>query len=406
LNKNHLSIIILIILAGLIIRYGIIPAWNNNNSDFPNYYTSSRLLIEGKDISRIYDDDWFAQQIKNYGMNEKGKFSPFPPPTIFVMTPFSVFDPLTAKRLFIIFNLILLLGTAYIFKKISTINYINCLNIILISGAALINNFLLGQLYSLLLFAIALGYYYLTKEDGYQAGYLWGISAAIKYFPIIYVPILIIKRKWKGLFSLLLTIILINLITIVITGHEIYLQFIKHVLFSHLNGELSSQSKYAVQFQSWNSLLRILFVQDPIENKIPLFDSPSAFIMVRISIYLIFIYVTANLIYRIRENKNFLPYSSVILTLALLVLTPASATYHLLILAFPLILLLSKAIEEKKKAYSRSFVLIYIMIGCLPFVNNQLLKGNLLFSFYRLWLLVIFFIMSARFILTSSRESD
>jgi hypothetical protein len=95
LNKKYISIYLLIIFGGFNFWYGIIPAWNNINSDFPNYYTASRLLIEGKDLSKIYDDEWFNQQIKNYGINERGKFSPFPPPTIFVMVPFAVFDPLT-----------------------------------------------------------------------------------------------------------------------------------------------------------------------------------------------------------------------------------------------------------------------------------------------------------------------
>lgn len=404
MNKKYISILILIIAGGFNIRYGIIPAWNDINSDFPNYYTSSRLLIEGKDISKIYDDNWFEQQIKNYRINETGKFSPFPPPTIFVMVPFSIFESITAKRLFLIINIIILLWTALIFRKISALNYINCLNIILISGAAIINNFILGQLYLLLLFAIVMGYFYLSKEDEYQSGYIWGIGAAIKYFPIIYVPILIVKKKWRGLISLLLTIIMINIITLIITGYDIYIQFIKQVLFSHLNGELSSQSKYAVQFQSWNSLLRILFIEDSIENNIPLFNSPIVFMVVRILIYLIIISTSTFIIYKVRDNKNFLPYSSIILTLAALLLSPASATYHLLISAFPLILLLSLTQEGNKGKYGITFLLIYILIGYLPFVNSQFLKENLFFSFYRLWLLVIFFITAARFILTNSRQ--
>lgn len=407
LTKKYFSIFLLIILAGFNFRFGLRPAWNNINSDFPNYYTSSRLLTEGKDLSKIYNDEWFAQQIKNYGINEKGKYSPFPPPTILVMTPFAFFDPITAKRIFIIVNLFILLWTAYVFKRISTFNYINCLNIILLSGAAIINNFLLGQMYLLLLFIVSLGYFYLRKDDAYPTGYLWGIGAAVKYFPIIYIPILVIKKKWKGLISLIITIILINLLTIIFTGIDIYAQFFNKVLFSHINGELSSQSKYAIQFQSWNSFLRILFIQDPIENKMPLINSPFAFSIARILIYTFFICITAFVIYRVKDNKNLLLYSSAILTLLLLVISPASATYHLLILVFPFILLLSKSLDQKREAYSIIFISIYILTAYLPFVISKVpfLKDNLLFSFYRLWLLVIFFGTAVRFILIG-RETD
>ena len=407
LYTKYFSIVLLAILVGFNFRYGVIPAWNNINTDFPNYYTSSRLLIEGKDLSKIYDDEWFAQQIKNYGINEWGKFSPFPPPTIFVMVPFAVFNPLNAKRIFIIVNLCVLLGTAFVFKKISFFRYINCLNIILISGAALINNFLFGQVYLLLLFAITLGYFYLRKENEYPTGYLWGIGAAVKYFSIIYIPILLIKKKWRGFFSLIITIMIINIITIIFTGYDVYLQFFNQILFSHFNGELSNQSKYAIQFQSWNSFLRILFISDPIENKMPLINSPLTFLIARILIYIVFICITAFVIYRIRNDKNFLSYSSAILTLSLFVISPASATYHLLLLAFPFILLLSITLEQKKNLYSIIFVMIYILIGYLPFAIYKVpfLKENLLFSFYRLWLLVILFIAAVRFILTSSKES-
>jgi Glycosyltransferase family 87 len=407
LNTKYLSIFLLIILGGFTFRYGILPALNNINSDFPNYYTSSRLLIEGKDLSKIYDDDWFNQQIKNYGIYERGKFSPFPPPTTFVMVPISFFDPISAKRIFIIINLFILLGTAYIFTKISAFNYINCINIILISGAAIINNFLLGQVYLLLLFTITLGYFFLRKEKEYSTGYWWGIGAAVKYFPIIYIPILLIKKKWKGVIGFIITIIIINLITFFFMGHDVYRQFFNQVLFSHINGELSNQSKYAVQFQSWNSFLRILFIADPIENKMPLINSPSALFISRILVYIIFTGITAFVIYKIRNDKNFLPYSSAMLTLLLLVISPASATYHLLILSFPLVLLITKPEEQKKNLYSIIFVSIYILIAYLPFIIYKVsfLKGNLLFSFYRLWLLVIFFIVAVKFILIRREQN-
>jgi len=407
LKTKYLSIFLLIILGGYTFRYGVLPAWNNINSDFPNYYTSSRLLIEGKNLSKIYDDDWFNQQIKNYGINERGKFSPFPPPTAFVMVPIAFFDPITAKRIFIIINLFIILEIAYIFNKISTFNYITCLNIILISGAAIINNFLLGQVYLLLLFTITLGYFYLRKENAYSTGFLWGIGAAVKYFPIIYMPILLIKKKWKAVISFIITIIIINLITFFFMGYDVYGQFLNLVLFSHINGELSNQSKYAVQFQSWNSFLRILFIADPIENKMPLINNPSAFFISRILVYIIFTALTTFVIYKIRNDKNFLPYSSAMLTLLLLVISPASATYHLLILAFPLVLLLTISAGQKKNLYSTIFVSIYILIAYLPFIIYKVsfLKENLLFSFYRLWFLVIFFGVAVKFILTSREQN-
>lgn len=410
MNYRYLPLLLFLVLTILFTRFGFIPAWNNINSDFPNYYTSSRLLTEGNSLSNIYDDKWFQGQINEYGINEKGKFSPFPPPTVFVMVPLTFLTPLTAKRIFILLNLAALFITAGIFKKISGISFINCLNIILLSGSALINNFLFGQLYLLILFLIVLGYYNMINGKEYSAGILWGIGAAVKYFPIIYIPMLIIQKKWKAVYALMLSIIIINVLAYISLGSGVYSGFFSHVLFSHLNGNLSSQSNFAISFQSWNSLLRILFIYDPVWNKFPLLNSPLAFQAARFFVYLLFASVTGFVLFRIRNSKDLMPVSASLMTITLFVLTPASATYHLLLLSFPLILLLKLTSDCGDYKLRIFFIVIYILIGVLPFAVNKLLpEGNLIFSFYRLWLEILFYLgilLLERPLLTLSKTSS
>lgn len=108
--KTYAQYGLLIILTLFLLWRGIIPAWKEVSTDFPNYYTSSRLLLEGKDLKKNYDDNWFAEQIHKYDIDEQGKFSPFPPSTAFIMVPFAIFEPLTAKRLWTIFNIIFLVS--------------------------------------------------------------------------------------------------------------------------------------------------------------------------------------------------------------------------------------------------------------------------------------------------------
>src|SRR6185295_18403988 len=80
LLRNSLKYVLLVLLIIFQFSEGIIPGWKKIQSDFPNYYTSAKLITEHKDISRIYDDVWFNEQIKSYGIEQEGKFSPFPPP--------------------------------------------------------------------------------------------------------------------------------------------------------------------------------------------------------------------------------------------------------------------------------------------------------------------------------------
>lgn len=402
-----ISIALLIILSLFHIRYGIIPAWLNINSDFPNYYTSSRLLLEGNDLTNIYNDKWFQQQIYNYGILEAGKFSPFPPPTVFVMIPEALLNPISAKRVFLLLNLFVLLITGYLIKKISDFGYIGSFNIILLSGAGLVNNFLLGQFYLVLLLLILFGYINFIKKNELPAGFFWGIGAAVKYFPLIFTPILIFKKKWKTLGSLFTTFLLINIIALFIFGTGVYVQFFNEVFLSHLNGELSSQSKYSVQFQSWNSLLRNIFAYDRVENSSPLINSIFLFNFFRIILYLLFPFASLLVIYRLRNHKDFIPASITILSILVFVLSPASASYHILLLVLPVVLLLNLSLE-KNPYYSLIFISLFILIGFSPFLLNrinELSPPGLFFVYHRLWLEIILYIISVRFVLVNNRES-
>jgi len=403
---KYFSIILLIILGLFHFRYGIIPAWSNLNSDFPNYYTSSKLLLDGKDLSKIYDDKWFQQKINEYGIDEIGKFSPFPPPTVFVMIPEALFNPLTAKRIYLLLNIIVLFFTALLFRKVSNFGFIMSMNFILLSGTALINNFLLGQFYLILLFLITLGYYFIKSEKEIMSGTFWGIGAAIKYFPLIFIPALLIKKKSKTVVTLLLVIFLINLIALFFFGVDLYIEFINKVFFSHLNGELSSQSKYAVQFQSWNSLLLNIFVYDPIENPIPLINSPFLLSFVKVFIYLFFISLSSYAMIKIRNDKQFISKGISLSCIIVFVLSPASASYHLLLLSLPALLLIDISFLEKKHTYSLIFIALYVVTGFVSFAVNKtrIDSFGLFFLYYHLWLMVLFFFTTVWFLLSMEEK--
>jgi hypothetical protein len=245
------------------------------------------------------------------------------------------------------------------------------------------------------------------KEKEFTTGILWGVGAAIKYFPFILIPLLIIKRRWRALGVLILTVVLVNLIAFLILGNEVYAQFFSKVLFSHLNGNLSGQSDFAVQFQSWNSMLRRLFIFNPIENTNPVMNSLFMFLAIRGLVYILFVGITSFVIYKIKNDKKLYPYSAGLLTILLLVLSPASATYHLILLSFPLILVLSYNNKANPGIYNVLFLSIYFLIAFLPFFifKFSIPKSNVLFSYYHLWLLTLFFLVSVSFILNRDRST-
>jgi len=77
------QLIAILLLAGLgmiLAIRGIVPAISQVDTDFPNYFTAAKIVANGGDLDRLYDDRWFQEQMRHYqiGRQFEGKFSPFP----------------------------------------------------------------------------------------------------------------------------------------------------------------------------------------------------------------------------------------------------------------------------------------------------------------------------------------
>ncbi|HCQ02701.1 MAG TPA: hypothetical protein DIT99_19335, partial [Candidatus Latescibacteria bacterium] len=71
LNKAQKTFLFICLLgfSAVIIKYSVVPAFNNTKGDFPNYYTSARLFAEGVSLERAYRDViWFQKQMDRYGI--------------------------------------------------------------------------------------------------------------------------------------------------------------------------------------------------------------------------------------------------------------------------------------------------------------------------------------------------
>src|SRR5438552_3627638 len=78
---------LLVALASFVLVRGVVPALTTIDSDFPNYFAAARIVAAGGSAERLYDDSWFQQQIRRElpGVEPRGKFGPFPPPTALLM---------------------------------------------------------------------------------------------------------------------------------------------------------------------------------------------------------------------------------------------------------------------------------------------------------------------------------
>ncbi|MEP7169104.1 MAG: glycosyltransferase family 87 protein, partial [Bacteroidota bacterium] len=267
------------------IYFGIIPGWNKITSDFPNYYVSAKLLSEHKDLSVLYDNNLFNQKIKEYGIIANGQFALYPPPNALVLLPLVSFDPLIAKRIWLGINIFLVFLTAVLIKKITQWNFFLSMNVLLLSGFALANDLFLGQVYLFCTVLLLSGYLFLSLNKIFLLSLSWGIVMALKYVPVIFLPLLLLKRKWKALAGMIAVLIAINLICIPFFGTAECIRFFKSIFISHLRGNLYEGNPYSIKYQSWESLLNNLFVFDAKFNPHPVFNFPAGHAIFKFLIY-------------------------------------------------------------------------------------------------------------------------
>jgi hypothetical protein len=361
----HLAVAV--VLGGIILWRGLMPVVSGPETDFPNYYTASKLLLEGTGMDRCYDDAWFQEQMTRFGFRETGKFSPFPPSTALVLVPLAWMDPLTAFRAFTILNLVVLAGCVPLFRSIAGIRMETAALLVLASGLAIINGLRFGQMYFILALLLLLSVRWSREGKAVLSGLAAGLMIPVKYFPIVLVVWLIWERQWKSAGIATLTAAGITLLSVAVMGAGIFERFIVTVLPDHLQSRYSLQNPFATAFQSWDSLLMRLFVRDPVENPAALLDAPWLYVVAKTVILL------GGGALVVREGVRLLRIRSrdsgeallALLAIATLLFAPGTATYHFVLLWLP-IGLLWRLTEQQPVDRGLVFV-CDALIGWIPY---------------------------------------
>ena len=229
---RQVRIPLLIALSAFVVWKGIIPAWTTVDSDFPNYYTGSHLVLAGVNCDSLYNNAWFGAQAVAVGLSSRAAFIPFPPATVFVMMPVAWLAPLPALRAWTLLNIALLLVAIVLLRSITKRDAIWCALIVLASGQALANNFRLGQAYLVLTVGVLLIYRGMQRDRSFAAGVALGVGAAIKYFPAMYALLLVNRKEWRTLFWAGISFTAIVIAAIAVVGIPAHVDFLSRIIFS------------------------------------------------------------------------------------------------------------------------------------------------------------------------------
>ena len=99
----------------------VIPAFTAVTDDFPTYFTSAKMTLEGQEGAKLYDGPWFREQMRRYGLGTPSDaiiFPPYPPPTALLLVPLADLPPLTALRVLTVFNLLFVISSMLLLSRI------------------------------------------------------------------------------------------------------------------------------------------------------------------------------------------------------------------------------------------------------------------------------------------------
>ena len=354
--------------------------------DFANYYFSSHLLIDGNLDSTIYFPFEFNKEIFNLGI--QGCYVSYAPNTPFLsilFLPLTIVPVLKAKLIFNIISSFLYIYSCYRLIDFYKINNKFIILIPLIFLIPIKNNLLFGQVYFFLLFLLSECLIAYEKQNIKRTALFLSLSVFLKVFPFLLICIFIFRKQWKYFFYTIFFCFIFLILSICITGVDIWFFFFKTILPKASNGEIANS--FVDNYQSLFMFLKRIFVFDSVENKNVVYNNPILFksLILGIKIFVISIgfYITTNI------KNNLFIFS--FWTLISIILTPYGSTYGYIVLIFTSINILKVEISKTRKVL---LFLILFLINNFPisfFIENRFPFSYLrLFGFLILFLMIIF----------------
>ena len=403
--------LLLLGLAAYLLQKGVVPALTAVDADFPGYFTSARIVVDGGDTSRLYDDGWFREQIRRYGLESAknpGKFAPFPPPTALLLVPLARFQPLTALRIVTVVSVLCLILSSFLLARILAWHPVDSALLVLSSGGAIITGLRCGQPYILIATACILGYYLYLRGRPWLAGLCLGLFVPIKYFPVLILACFALRKEWRVVLGGVVAIAAVGLVSIAVLGWQVHQVFLLEIFGNHLAGRLSLRDQgvpFTAVYQSFDTLFSRLFVFDPLQNPRPLVAAPILRTLSLVTLKgAIALAAVASLVKLARgSTSSFLAPSIGILAMLLLLLAPATATYMCVLLWLPVALLIDYFLARRAHALAYFILGAYTLIGFIPWNYTYLFEGRgglTVLAYPRLFILLAMFAGCAWYIIS------
>ena len=185
--------------------------------DFSAFYVAGRLAAESPPgrvyyqavypdgrISTVGAKEGWTEVTRHYGVSQALTFV-YPPFFAIMLKPFGYFSYGAAFGLWSLFTVVLTLAAVWICMDLGgrriDVKLGLILSVGLFSFAPFLQELVLGQVASLILFMGALGIWLLSRGLHWSSAFCFAVATMIKITPAVAVPLLILHRKWKWLWA-------------------------------------------------------------------------------------------------------------------------------------------------------------------------------------------------------------
>jgi hypothetical protein len=375
----------------LLFAFKTIPsAFSTLQTDFPNYYLTAKLVTEGADTAHVYEWRWLARQKDHHEIDRAVVgLVPITPFSTLIVTPLTGFKPLLAKRVWLVFQLALLIPIGFGLHAI-TGQPMRRIALIVLACMPLHRNLSYGQFY-ILLVALLIGACLAHQRRRMKlAGALVGIAAAIKIFPIIFCVYFLRKREWRACLSAVFTGAACVAVSVGVFGWEVHRTYVRQVLPWTLRGDVLSP--FTLSSGSLSTLLHCLFLYEPQWNPHPWHFSPVMYAVLQALLPML-VLAPALLLCDERDHgasRVALEWSG--LTVATLAVSTIPASYNFTLMILPMTVLVA-ALVQKRSRFVWLAVALYVGIGSLSRWNVGTFAGlQMMLSLHRFYMLLAFVI--------------
>lgn len=411
--KQLLASVLLVGLGSLVLVRGIVPALTRIDTDFPNYYTAARIVVAGGPVQRMYDDAWFQEQTSKEipGRKTFGRFAPFPPPTALLLVPLAGLDPPSALRVLTAVSLVCLLCCAWLLSRIVPLELTDSGVLALLLAYAVCNNLRFGQPYIEISLACLLGYFAWLKGRPLLAGICFGVFVPIKYFPIVILLAFAVRGQWRVVIGGAAATAAVVLVSIAVLGWPLHSVYLSSVLGNHLVANLGIQDPFTAYFQSFDTLFRRLLIYDPTANPHPWLALPGLQgPAVAVSKTVLAGLAIATLARQVHTD----PISSVgsaigLLGILTLLIAPATASYHFVLLWLPVGLLVGCFLRARAYIHLGLLLGLYTLITFFPYGHAFRFEGDgllTILAYPRLWVLLAMYLVTTHFLWARARPLE